>query len=219
LQMITNSVLKYAVAQGWCSSNVMDRVDREPVSYDPADYDFYQPDEITTLLDCTTNRRDRTIYAIAAYAGLRCGEILALRWADIDFQQARIIVRGNISYGKLVTPKGGRQRIVPLQPKLAVILADYQRGGKTGLIFPGVNQGEYHDPSTLRRRFRADVKRAGLRPLPLHSLRHSFGSVAVNVASLVQVRDWLGHRDLRTTSRYLHSKSAVSDAELLGGAF
>jgi integrase len=63
------------------------------------------------------------------------------------------------------------------------------------------------------------AKRAGLRPLPFHSLRHHFGSVAVNRASLVQVQAWMGHSHIQTTARYLHHKSQASDAALLAGAF
>ena len=67
--------------------------------------------------------------------------------------------------------------------------------------------GGYLDGSALRRRYVAAAKRAGLRPLPFHSLRHHFGSVAVNRASLVQVQAWMGHADIQTTARYLHHRS------------
>jgi integrase len=216
LQMIVNSVFKLAVAQGWTDANPMDRVDREPVRYDASDYDWYSTEEVELLIAAAGKRRDGLIYAISAYAGLRCGECLALRWQDIDFDHRRIRVMGNVSYGKLTTTKGGRGRTVPLVPQLAERL---ERRPSTGYVFPGSFGAEFLDPSTLRRRYATDVKRAGLRHLPLHSLRHHFGSVAVNSASLVQVRDWLGHADLRTTSRYLHSKSHANDADMLGQGF
>jgi integrase len=63
------------------------------------------------------------------------------------------------------------------------------------------------------------VKDAELRPLPFHSLRHYFGSMAVNRASLVQVQSWMGHSHIQTTARYLHAKSQAGDAALLAGAF
>jgi integrase len=58
-----------------------------------------------------------------------------------------------------------------------------------------------------------------LRELPFHSLRHYFGSMAVNRASLVQVQSWMGHSHIQTTARYLHAKSHADDATLLAGAF
>jgi integrase len=218
LEMIVNSVFKYAMAQGWTDDNPMARIDREPVRYDSSDYDFFSTAEVERLIDFAGKQRDGLIYAISAYAGLRCGEVLALKWPGIDFDHRRIHVIGNVSYGKLTTTKGGRGRSVPLVPQLAERL-DQRNDRNDDHIFPGNFGATFLDPSTLRRRYASDVKRAGLRHLPMHSLRHHFGSVAVNSASLVQVRDWLGHADLRTTSRYLHAKSHVSDADLLGGAF
>jgi integrase len=75
------------------------------------------------------------------------------------------------------------------------------------------------DASALRRRYAEAVKAAELRPLPFHSLRHYFGSMAVNRASLVQVQSWMGHSHIQTTARYLHAKSQAGDAELLAEAF
>ena len=74
-------------------------------------------------------------------------------------------------------------------------------------------------PRALERRYKKTLNRAGLRKLPFHSLRHHFGSQAVNVATLVQVKAWMGHADLRTTGRYLHAKNLDSDAGLLAAAF
>ena len=74
-------------------------------------------------------------------------------------------------------------------------------------------------PPRSRRRFDAAQKRAGLRTLRLHDLRHSFGSLAINRASIVQVQGWMGHADVKTTMRYLHHKSQAGDAQLLAGAF
>lgn len=78
---------------------------------------------------------------------------------------------------------------------------------------------QWADPSGIDRRYRAALERANLRKLPLHGLRHYFGSQAVCVASLVQVRDWLGHSDIKTTARYLHAKPLATDAALLASAF
>ena len=52
-----------------------------------------------------------------------------------------------------------------------------------------------------------------------HDLRHTFGSLAINVASIVQVQAWMGHADIKTTMRYLHHESRADDARLLSAAF
>ena len=110
----------------------------------------------------------------------------------------------------------------PDGPDVAQALARLgQRGRFTGdedPVFTGTTGGHL-DVSALRRRYTAAVKRAQLRALPFHSLRHYFGSIAVNGASLVQVQSWMGHAHIQTTARYLHAKSQASDAQLLADAF
>jgi integrase len=85
-------------------------------------------------------------------------------------------------------------------------------------VFPGEIAGHL-DASALRRRFIAARDAAGLRPLRFHDLRHTFGSLAINRASIVQVQAWMGHADAKTTMRYLHHKSQENEAELLADAF
>src|SRR5687768_6919319 len=85
-------------------------------------------------------------------------------------------------------------------------------------VFPGVS-ADYLDGSALYRRYRSALKRAGLRTLRFHDLRHTFGSLAIKRASIVQVQAWMGHADVETTMRYLHHKSRADDARLLADAF
>jgi integrase len=221
LEVMTTSMFKFAIAQGWMNGvNPMDRVDRFHIKYDASRYDFYSPAEVNRLIKSAGSERDALIYGLSAFAGLRCGETLALKWGNIDFDQRHIRVIDNVSYGQLTTTKS-RGRTVPLINRLADMLLAYKAvTNGAGLVFPGDSDATYLDPSSLRRRYTADVKRAGIKYLPMHSLRHHWASVAVNHASIVQLRDWLGHSDLRTvTSRYLHSKSHVNDADTLGKGF
>lgn len=154
--------------------------------------------------------------------GLRRGELVALRWRDIDFPGQAIRLRANYSFDELVTPKSGKVRSVPMVPDVAHALAGLSRRerfvGDEDPVFAG-SLGGHLDASALRRRYAAAVNPAGLRTLPFHSLRHYFGSMAVNRASLVQVQAWMGHAHIQTTARYLHAKSQADDAALLAGAF
>jgi len=95
------------------------------------------------------------------------------------------------------------------------------RGYITGAkdpVFLGEDGGTM-DGSALRRRYLKDRKAAGLRELRFHDLRHTFGSLAINFASIVQVQAWMGHAKITTTMRYLHHKSREDDARLLSAAF
>jgi integrase len=208
------SMLRYAVEEGWISDNPARHVDCR-TTHDSDGYDYYTADEIERLIAAARDAYDAALYATAAYTGLRKGELFALRWQDIDFDGARIVVKRNYSGRELVTPKNGKTRVVPLIPVLAELLEEHRDSATSGdsvTVFAGSS-----DAAMVR--YRKAVKRAGLRHLPFHSLRHSFGSHAVNVATLVQVRDWLGHSDLRMTARYLHARSLDSDSALLARGF
>ena len=85
-------------------------------------------------------------------------------------------------------------------------------------VFAG-ELGAHLDASALRRRFVGACGRAGVRALRFHDLRHTFGSLAINRASIVQVQAWMGHADSRTTMRYLHHRSLEDEAGLLADAF
>jgi len=149
-------------------------------------------------------------------------ECLGLRWHDADFENRAIRAVQQYTRGHLVTPKSGHGRSMPLVDPAAQALARLsQRDRHTGrehFVFCSP-QGEPLDDSALRRRYKSARDAAGLRPLRFHDLRHTFGSLAINHASIVQVQAWMGHADIKTTMRYLHHKSRADEAELLSAAF
>ena len=219
--MIASAILGHALRRGWVAENAAASVERHPVRYS-GDYDLYSPEEVDALIRNAASEQDAAIFATAAMTGLRRGELCALRWRDVDFTGQAIRVRGNYSHGEIVTPKSGKVRVVPMVPAVATELA---RLGQRERFTSGDDPvfcsptGQHIDASALRRRYAAAAERAGLRALPFHSLRHHFGSVAVNRASLVQVQAWMGHAHIQTTARYLHHRSQASDAALLAEAF
>ena len=221
LLMVVRAIFVHAQSRGWIDQDPTATIERQPVRYS-GDYDFYSREEIEALVRAAATDQDGAIYLTAAMTGLRRGELVALRWRDIDFPGQAIRVRANYSFGELVTPKSGKVRSVPMVPDVAQALAGLSRRerfvGDDDPVFAG-SLGGHLDASALRRRYAAAVKRAGLRALPFHSLRHYFGSMAVNRASLVQVQAWMGHAHIQTTARYLHAKSQADDAALLAGAF
>ncbi len=150
------------------------------------------------------------------------GELLALRWRCVDFARRSIRVERGFTLGTEDTPKSNRERVVPMAPEVEQALARLgQREDWTedeDLVFCG-SHGGHLSPSKLRVRYRTALDAAGLRRLRFHDLRHTFGSIAINRGSLVQVNAWMGHADIRTTQRYLHFKEHGDEAELLAGAF
>jgi len=221
LLMIVGAVFERARRRGLIANNPARNLDKlkEP-RYD--DLDFYDPDEIWRLARAAASASDGAMFLLLAFSGLRRGEALALTWRDVDFERELIRVRGNWSHGRVVTTKGDRVRSVPLVPQLAVELRRLHETATFGEPDEPVfcdAAGERIDGSALRRRFVAARDRAGLRPLRLHDLRHTFASLAIDMASPVEVQAWAGHRDPRTTARYTHYKSRREEAQRLARAF
>jgi integrase len=115
-------------------------VDRIRVSYDAARFDFYSPEEVYALARAAASEQDAAMFLTAAFGGLRRGEVVALRWRDVDFEKRSIRVEGSFSHGAVTRTKGGRARAVPLVAEVAQVLARLgQRGYATGRedpVFP-----------------------------------------------------------------------------------
>jgi hypothetical protein len=132
----------------------------------------------------------------AAFTGLRLGELLALRWRDVDFAGSVVRVRASYAAGALTTPKSGKVRAEPLAPDVASALAQLRRRllwvGDDDLVFAG-EAGGHLDGSALRRRYKDALGRARLRPLRFHDLRRTFGTRMIAKADIRRVQEWMGH--------------------------
>jgi integrase len=176
---------------------------------------FYSPEEIEAIarslqdgfhrpevaardeLERFEDHRDSEAVRVAAYSGLRMGELLALRWRDVDWNGSALTISRALSSGVEGTTKTGRVRRVPLADQAAAALDRLsQRQDFVTLddyVFCNV-LGRSLDPSALRRRYKRARDTAGLRPLRWHDLRHTFGSVLVaGGVDLVSIKDAMGH--------------------------
>jgi integrase len=177
---------------------------------------------VHALVRAAASEQDAALYLTAAFTGLRRGELLALRWRDVDFAGSLIRVRASYADGHLTTPKSGKVRAVPMAPSVASALA--KLGARTDwvgdedLVFPG-HTGGFLDGSALRRRYGEALKRAGLRRLRFHDLRHTFGTRMIAKADIRRVQEWMGHSSIQTTMQYLHYSPRDEDAQLVAEAF
>ncbi len=202
-------------------TNPVADVERPPMRRS-GDIDVFSPEEVLVLVRAAASEQDAAIFLTAAFTGLRRGELLALHWRDVDFARQAIRVRTSYAEGALTTPKSGKVRSVPMAPDVAKALAKLgQRPEWTGdddLVFVGQGGG-YLDGRALRRRYDSALKRADLRKLRFHDLRHTFGTRMIAKADIRRVQEWMGHADIQTTMKYLHYAPREEDAALVAEAF
>jgi len=196
----------------------------KPIQGRSISMDVFSPEEVMALVREVDSEQDAAIYLTAAFTGLRRGELVALRWRDVDFPRRHIRVTASYTERALSTPKSGKVRSIPMAGPVAEILARLNQrpafAGDDDLVFPGMGGG-YLDASALYRRYKAALERAGLRSLRFHDLRHTFGTQVIGnpKVSILQLKEWMGHADIDTTMKYLHFAPRSGDADLIAEAF
>ena len=216
------SIFKRAKKVYGLPSNPVDVVEKPRVRKS-ATIEVLRPEEVMALVRAAESERDAAVFHTAAFVGLRMGELLALRWRDIDFARSTIHVRDNWSLGKTTTPKGGSERAVPMADEVATRLAKLGRrdhfAGDDDLVFC-TERGQHLGSKSLRQRYHAALKAAGLREgFRFHNLRHTFGSTVIRKADSREVMEWMGHADLSTTRRYLAFVDREDAAKRVSEAF
>lgn len=176
------------------------------------------PFEAATLLDALPEN-DRPMWATAFYAGLRRGELRALRCRNVDIKQGTITVEaGWDEVEGEIEPKSKKgTRITPIPARLSKLLAAHMlKKGRSGDDFVfGTSKTRPFTPSHMRRRAakawadenikRAERKQPPLVPIVLHSCRHTYVSLMYAAGvPLETIGDYVGHSSTYMTDKYRH---------------
>lgn len=169
---------------------------------------------------------DRALFLTAAMTGLRKGELIALRWRDVDWPAGRIRVRQNYVRGEFGTPKSKRStRSVPMADEvggeLERLFKHSRFQGDGDLVFAHPSSGGPLPKANITRRFRKALRAAGLDDSHrFHDLRHTFGTrMAAAGVPMRTLQEWLGHRDLATTQIYADYAPSTQEAAMIAAAF
>lgn len=173
----------------------------------PKRVDFLTFEEAARLVEAAGEWR--TMVLVALRTGLRRGELLALRWEDVDLTGQRITVRRSLWGATEGSPKGGRTREVPLSPEALSALRALPTRFAKGYVFASA-AGERLTPGLLKWPLWNACKAAGLRKRGWHVLRHTFAShLVMRGVPIRAVQDLLGHVDIKQTLIYAHLAPAV----------
>jgi integrase len=201
-----HAIFKRAQRTYGLAKNPVEGAERQPHRLS-GDITVLDARQVELLASKAANLQDGAIFRVAAFTGLRLGELRALRWGDVDWMRQVIRVRRSYTWGAEGAPKSGKVRSVPLSDQPARALEVLSRRdlwtGDDDLVFVSPTGG-FLDESALRRRFYKALKAAKLPRMRFHDLRHTFGTLAVQAFSLTDVKAFMGHADIQTTMIYAH---------------
>lgn len=169
---------------------------------DPPAFDYLVPQESIQLLREQSEPFWTEIARLAVRTGLRRGELMALDWSCVDLEHKRLTVNQSIVRGVLELPKNGRIRHLPLTDDVVAILS--RREQKRGVVFPRPDGGMLSQ-TAMRHGLQSLCRRAGLRSIGWHVLRHTFASqLVMEGVPLLTVSRLMGHSSTKMTERYAH---------------
>lgn len=162
-------------------------------------YKVLTKEELSTFFSCVDDYKFKTVFMLIYGSGLRIGEAVNLRVEDIDSKKMRIFVREG---------KGNKERYTIL-PKVSLeMLREYwkrRKDVKSDMLFLNRNN-EPITPYVIRTHFRKYRRKAKLgEKITVHTLRHCYATNLIeNGATLLQVKELMGHSNIRSTMEYVH---------------
>jgi integrase len=177
---------------------------------------YLQASEVLALAEKAPTTQEAVLYEVAAWTGLRWGELRALRWGDVRFPDGYVYVCRNWPvHGSEGDTKSGKPRSVPLWDQAAMPLArlrdrEHFTSDDDYVFCNDVGEPLGYDWTTRRFKAARDAAgltspRAGDETLTFHDLRHSYGTLAAAIyKDLRQVQEYMGHASITTTEIYAH---------------
>jgi integrase len=210
---LLGAALDHGVRQGWLEGNPIAGIDRVSGRATRKRIlrrnDFYGRDEVERLLEQVGGVFEEAFLLCGAHAGFRLpGEALGLRWGAVDFHVGVIRPYDNWVQNAPEETKTSEFAPIPMTPRLARALAEVkQRGFATGdgeFAFASDRGGSPVSGKGMRDAFKQAQHAAGLKPIPMYNLRHSFGTtLASNGVDVRTIQALMRHDRLTTTEQYL----------------
>lgn len=193
----------------WVQENPVLKISKPKISNERTR--FLNDEERARLIRACKESESKGLYPVVILAlstGMRRGEILNLKWSDVDLDRSAILLQ---------TTKNGERRFVPLVGvTLELLRARYNQQSIGSLVFPAPHSPL--KPIDIRSAWESALNKARISNFRFHDLRHTAASyLAMNQASLLEIGTLLGHKTIQMTKRYAHLSNShiYSISELL----
>ncbi|MET3658122.1 site-specific integrase [Sporosarcina psychrophila] len=218
IHAMLSSVFNFAIRMDYVKENPA-RVAGVSGMDAPKHIDYWILDEFKSFISHVDDLFYRTLFMTLYYSGLRRGEILALTWADIDFDTNTINVDKSVLHKKVTTPKTDASTRKLMMPSHVMRLLLLLKRDAAPMNLSHVVFGEIHDNisnTTLARNYEKYIKLSGVKRIRLHDFRHSHASYLINKGYLISiVSKRLGHSNPSTTLNVYSHLYPSTEAEAI----
>ncbi|MEE8551820.1 MAG: site-specific integrase, partial [Desulfobacterales bacterium] len=162
------------------------------------------PSEILSLLDASPDLKHKTLFMLAVTTGLRQGELLGLKWTDIDWFNNQIHVNRTYNHFRFYDPKTKKsKRRVDVPPQMMKQLKEWKiacPSSDLGLVFPNESCKPMSSLNMYNRKFLPALKKAKLNKIRFHDLRHIYASLLIDQGENIKyIQNQMGHASIKIT--------------------
>jgi integrase len=166
------------------------------------------PPQITTLLSQERNPKYKMLFTLAIFTGARVGELLGLKWSDIDWENRQLCIRRTFNKKRFFPPKTkASRRKIDVAPKVMTQLKKWRLAcpkNNQDLIFPNEAGEPINHSNMVQRYFFPALKAADLQRIRFHDLRHTYASILIaNGENIKYIQTQMGHSSPTITLKRL----------------
>jgi integrase len=174
------------------------------------------PDEINALIDAESDLKYKILFQLAIFSGARQGELLGLKWSDVDWENSQIHIQRTFNNDAwYYTKTDTSDRKIDLGPAMMTALKKWKLAcptSKLNLVFPNKAENPINHNNLVNRHFNPALKAAGIPKIRFHDLRHTYDSLLIEQGENIKyIQSQLGHSSPSVTLNiYAHLMKSVN---------
>lgn len=219
-----NQVMNYCVRHKYISYNPVRDAERpkDQGSEEKGKIRILTPEQINSFLGCVSKQKYRTLFMLAIMSGARQGELLGLKWSDIDWKNNQVHIQRSYNKRTWYKPKTKTSnRRIDIGPTMISELRKWKLAcpiNEYDLIFPTETGQPLGQANMVNKYFKPALKKAGLPIIRFHDLRHTYASLMIEKGENIKyIQMQLGHADPNVTLKvYAHLMKPVNQEAAIG---